>query len=156
MLLSRRFALGALGTALVALAGCAQQNQAPVNTGPSNATTRQRAALTGDTTTAKPTTAAQNNNDLRKILADQIRKAAAEKGANTNNAPARTQQTPTNKAPKGKGEVSRAANNPGTNNPPANTRKNSSTRAKIKPADQVVTSGRTNTSSTPAGTPQRQ
>lgn len=156
MLLSRRFALGALGTALVVLAGCAQQNQAPVNTRPSNVTTRQRAALTGDTTTNKPAVAAQNNNDLRKILADQIRKAAAERNANADDGTARTRPSPTNKAPKAKGEVSRTMGNPGTTNAPANARKGAIARAKIKPADQVVSSGRSNTNSAPAGTPQRQ
>lgn len=156
MLLSRQFALGVLGSALVVLAGCAQQNQAPVDTGPSNATTRQRAALTGDTAKAKPTVSAQptNKDDLRKILADQIRKAAAEKGTNTRNKATRTQQTqqtPTNKKPQTKGDVSK-----NTSNTPPNGKNNSSTRAKIKPAEQVVSSGRTNGNSTPTGTPQRQ
>lgn len=153
MLLSRRFSLGVLGSALVVLAGCAQQNPAPVNTGPSNVTTRQRAALTGDVAKAKPTVSAQptNKDDLRKILADQIRKAAAEKGTNTQHKATQTQQTPTNKKPQPKGEVTR-----NTNAKTSTTGKNnSSTRAKIKPAEQVVSSGRTSGNSTPTGTPRQ-
>ncbi len=150
-MLSRWVALGILGTALAALAGCAQQTQTPTNSPPSHVTTRQRAALTGDTT---PATAQNSKNDLHKILADQIRKAAAEKGTTSQkeHTTTRNQQT----TPTANTTVSTPTPKNTTHTGATSKNNKKTPSAKYRPADHLVSSGRTHTAAgTPAGTPRR-